>query len=140
MNLNPPMSSSSMMTTANTIMDKYKNKLILLTLCLCVVAAASCTVMGKEEPYQGQMWSPNRDYYVQKYRTFGVLPTTSMPGQGSDSVDGYIRVHAKDGKVISERHYTFIRDTEAVWSRDKVFLMGGSVSDDEGVTLPGRVD
>lgn len=107
-----------------------------MAICLVMVG---CELSQKEEPYQERFWSPNREYYMQKYQTFTVFPVPSMPGQGSDSVDGYIRIHDKAGKVIHERYYTFIRDTEAIWVRNEVVLMGGGVThseDDGGLILP----
>lgn len=123
-------------------MSKPKRRFLILTAFTCMVICmvmVGCELSQKEELYQERFWSPNRQYYMQKYRTFSILPVPSMPGQGSDSVDGYIRIHDKDGKVIHERYYTFIRDTEAIWVRNEVILMGGGVThseNEDGLILP----
>ncbi len=60
----------------------------------------------------------------------------AMPGQGSDMIDGYVRIFDKDGNLISERFVYFIRDVEPVWSGNKVYLMGVAEMDSDPWILP----
>jgi hypothetical protein len=59
-----------------------------------------------------------------------------MPGQGSDAIDGYIRLYDKNGKLIDERFADFIRDVEPIWAGNKVYLMGVEEMDDDPWILP----
>ena len=77
---------------------------------------------------------------MQKYRVFNVVQMPTMPGQGSDAIDGYIRIHDKNGKIIHERFYKFIRDTEAIWSGNKVILMSGGATEDNVLILPSSAE
>jgi hypothetical protein len=66
-------------------------------------------------PYQPPFWSPNKQYYVQKYSNFTPLRLlAAMPGQGSDTIDGYVRLYRRDGTLLHERFVIFVRDVEPV--------------------------
>ena len=85
-------------------------------------------------PYDAPNWSPDNCFYVQKFRTWTYH--VAMPGQGSDSADGYVRLFDHDGKLIAERFATFFRDVKPVWAPGKVYLMGVNDMDDHPWLLP----
>lgn len=92
-------------------------------------------------PYQAPFWSPNGDFYVQKYSN----PTLSglrsaMPGQGSDAIDGYIRLYDRNGKLLGERFEFFIRDIDPLWAGNKVYLRGVPQMDAAPWILPHGAD
>jgi hypothetical protein len=59
-----------------------------------------------------------------------------MPGQGSDAIDGYIRLYDGNGSLIHERFETFIRDIKPLWAKEKVYLMGVKEMDNDPWILP----
>jgi len=88
-------------------------------------------------PYQAPYRSPNDHYYVQKYATLSLSSLVgAMPGQGSDTIDGFIRLHAHDGAVLAERWVTFMRDIKPVWADDRVYLLGVAEMDNDPWLLP----
>ena len=118
-------------------MRKYRKLLLTLVLLLCVIATASFFFWKKGTPYQQPYWSPNGQYYVQKYSNLTLSRFVStMPGQGSDTINGYIRLYDKNGKLIHERFAVFIRDVEPIWAGNKVYLMGVEAMDDDPWILP----
>jgi len=118
-------------------MRKYRKLLLTFVLLLCVIATASFFLWKKGTPYQQPYWSPNGQYYVQKYSNLTLSRFVStMPGQGSDTINGYIRLYDKNGKLIHERFAVFIRDVEPMWAGNKVYLMGVEEMDDDPWILP----
>lgn len=61
-----------------------------------------------------------------------------MPGQGSDSIDGYIRLYDRNGNPVHERFEIFIRDIKPLWAGEKVYLMGVKEMDDNPWILPAN--
>jgi hypothetical protein len=79
----------------------------------------------KGVPYQAPYVSPDGKFYVQKFSNFSHHRLMAwMPGQGSDAIDGYIRLYDKDGHLLAEGFHTFIRDIEPVWGDGVVYLKG----------------
>jgi len=118
-------------------MKKYYKPLLTFALLLCVIGAASFFFWKQGTPYQQPYWSPNGQYYVQKYSNVMLSRFAStMPGQGSDAIDGYIRLYDKNGKLIHERFEAFIRDVKPTWAGSKVYLMGVKEMDDDPWILP----
>ncbi|NTV46104.1 MAG: hypothetical protein HGB11_06200 [Chlorobiales bacterium] len=88
-------------------------------------------------PYQSRYYSPNRQFYIQKYHNISFSSfMVAMPGQGSDMIDGYIRLYDQNDQMICERFETFIRDIEPVWAGREVFLMGVDDMDNDPWILP----
>ena len=118
-------------------MKKYHKLLLTSALLACVAGATLFFFWKKGTPYQPPYWSPNGQYFVQKYSNVTLsrfVPT--MPGQGSDAIDGYIRLYDKNGKLIHERFADFIRDVEPIWAGNKVYLMGVEDMDNDPWILP----
>ena len=118
-------------------MKKYRKLVLTFVLLLFVIGAASFFFWKKGTPYQQPYWSPNGQYYVQKYSNLTLSRFVStMPGQGSDTINGYIRLYDKNGRLIHERFAVFIRDVEPIWAGNKVYLMGVEAMDDDPWILP----
>src|SRR6266700_700832 len=105
--------------------------------------AILCTAAGyhawkKGEPYQDRYWSSNRQYYVQKFSNLSFSRFVDvMPGQGSDGIDGYIRLYHKKGTLLNEHFAFFIRDMEPLWVNNMVYaIRGSSYWDDHPWKLP----
>lgn len=99
------------------------------------------SVWKRGTPYQAQMWSPNGRYYVQKFSNISpsrLIP--GMPGQGSDAIDGYLRLYDREGRLLHERYEHFIRDIEPLWAGTKVYLRGVAAMDDNPWTLPSSAE
>jgi hypothetical protein len=106
-------------------LKKYRKLLLTFAIVLFGFGAASFFFWKKGTPYQQPYWSPNGQYYVQKYSNLTLSRFVStMPGQGSDAIDGYIRLFDKNGKLLHERFAYFIRDVRPIWAGNKVYLMG----------------
>ena len=118
-------------------MKRYQKIFVFLAVLLFGVGTFCYFVWKKGTPYQTAFWSPNNQYYVQKYSN--LTPSRfipAMPGQGSDTIDGYVRLFDKNGKLIDEVFVTFIRDVEPVWVGNKVYLTGVAEMDDNPWILP----
>lgn len=88
-------------------------------------------------PYLGPYHSPNGQYYIQKYHNISLSSfAVGMPGQGSDRIDGYIRLYDRSGRLLAERFTTMVRDVEPVWAGDAVYLMGVAEMDTSPWRLP----
>jgi len=116
---------------------KRHKKLLAAAGLLVLIGVLGFLYWKRGTPYQGRYWSPNRQYYVQKYSN-ATLSRFFMhgPGQGSDAIDGYIRLYDKNGRLIHETFQSFIRDTEPVWAGKEVYLMGVAEMDNHPWLLP----
>ena len=112
-----------------------KRKLLVLSALLCVAAIGGFSWWRHGAPFQAPFLSPNGRFHIQKYSTF-TPRFLAMPGQGSDSIGGYIRLYDKSGKLIHERRQSFIRDIEPIWAGDKVYLKGVAEMDSHPWLLP----
>jgi hypothetical protein len=103
-----------------------KSRRSITVVALLVAVAAGLTGLDwwkRGTPYQEPFWSPNRQYYVQKYSNW-VPVVVQGSRRGSDAIDGYIRLYDSTGNLIAERFETFVRDVEPLWVGDKVYLKG----------------
>ncbi len=115
-------------------MKSYKKALLVS---ISIILVLCFLIWKKGTPYGERYWSPNGRYYVQKYSNltpWRLLPV--MPGQGSDAIDGYIRLFDKNGTLIHEHFETFIRDIQPVWAGKEVYLMGVAEMDNDPWLLP----
>ena len=120
---------------------KRRHIVILLLLLVVAAVAVSFHLWHSGSPYQDRYYSPNGQYYIQKYHNLSLNSfRTAMPGQGSDMIDGYIRLYDSRGRLLHERFATFIRDIEPVWGGRKLFLMGIAEMDDDPWILPTSSD
>ena len=118
-------------------MKRYQ-KILLIAVGLLVCAGMILFIVWKRgAPYQTPDWSPNREYYVQKYHNLTLSSfTPAMPGNGSDNIDGYIRIFDKNGNCLYEKFYTYLVGKEVRWYKNQVYVMGSD--DDEIWTLPSN--
>lgn len=108
---------------------------VLLTVLLLLLAGVGGFFFWKQgTPYQERYWSPNREYYVQKYTNLNVLSWAG--GHGSDAAGGYVRLYRKDGVLLHERFVSFSRDVDPVWVGSKVYLRGVADMDRAPWTTP----
>jgi hypothetical protein len=111
-------------------------------LCALLLAFASIGTLGfwswkKGTPYQAPYWSPNRQYYIQKYSNHTLSGIwASAPGHGSDGIDGYIRLYDRNRRLVHERFEFFIRDIDPVWAGNEVYLRGVAQMDRDPWILP----
>ncbi len=118
-----------------------KKRLAAAAVLLGVAAVAGFLIWKRGTPYQQPYWSPNRQYYVQKYSNFTPSRLVgAMPGQGSDAVSGYIRLYDRNGRLLHERFQSFIRDIEPAWAGNKVYLKGVPEMDSNPWVLPGSAE
>ena len=104
---------------------------------ICLLGAAAGRAWHAGTPYQEPFLSPDGRYHIQKYATLSPRSLLgSMPGQSSDMVDGFIRLHDGDGTVLAERWVAFMRDIRPVWSDDRVYLLGIAEMDNNPWLLP----
>jgi len=112
-------------------------KLFALALLLASIGFLGFYLWRRGTPYQRRYWSPNKQYYVQKYSNVTLSGLSGRgPGQGSDAIDGYIRLYDKNGKLIHERFEVFIRDIEPLWVGNRVYLRGVAQMDEHPWILP----
>jgi len=69
--------------------------------------------------------SPDGRFRIEFYRVWtmsGWLGTP--PGQGSDAIDGFIRLYRSDGTLLQETYRNFLRGYEPRWSDDEAYFPG----------------
>lgn len=105
-------------------MKKRQKTLLTFAFLLCLSGAAGFFFWKRGTPFRQPYWSPNGQYYVQRYANW--TPSSlyhAMPGQGSDAADGYIRLYDKSGKLIKERFATSIEYfNEPLWVGNQVYI------------------
>ena len=99
-------------------MKKYQKILAVTAVFVIVTGTAGGYFWWKRgTPYETPYWSPNNEYYVQKYTNFtfsSLIPST--PGHGSDSLDGYVRLFDKNGNMLDEVFISYVaREIKPAW-------------------------
>ena len=112
---------------------------LLLALALLVSAAGAVGFQfwRQGRPYGAPEFSPNGRFYVQKYANW--TPRSQVPagpGQGSDSLGGYVRLFSRGGELLHERFVPHSRDVRPVWSGRTVYLLGVPALENQPWTLP----
>ncbi|MEB3212845.1 MAG: hypothetical protein VKL39_15940 [Leptolyngbyaceae bacterium] len=94
-----------------------------------LVVISSLGVLGfqhwkKGSPFQEPIWSPNGEYYLQRYDnlTLDRLIPAFPGGGGSDRVNGYVRLFKKDGTLVQESFVYFNREIQWAWLDDEVHI------------------
>lgn len=116
---------------------KRHQKILLLFCCLLFCAgAASYFVLKRGTSYSSPFWSPNGQYYIQRYQVLTISGfTPSMPGSGSDNIEGYVRLFDKNGNCLEEIFISYLaREMHIVWDENKVYPV--SELDDAPWILP----
>ncbi len=74
------------------------------------------------KPFGEPMWSPDGEYYIQRYSVETFFPSFSLPGSGSDSIGGFIRLFTKDGMLLREEFEfsMLVLHDSPEWSSDSV--------------------
>lgn len=124
-------------------MKKYQTAAAaLVILFLLGIGAVYYFVWKPGKPYGDPFWSPNRQYYLQKFSNLTVSRfQPAMPGQGSDAIEGYIRLFDKDGNLLDEIFITYLaRDIKPVWAEKKIYIIGVSELDDAPWILPSSAE
>ena len=70
-------------------------------------------------------YSPDGRFRIEFYRvwtTSGLLFTP--PGNGSDNIDGFIRLYRSDGTLLQETYRSFLVAYEPRWSDDEAYFLG----------------
>ena len=72
--------------------------------------------------------SPDGNYRIEFYSVWtpGFM---FIPGQGSDGIDGFVRLKHKDGRLIAETFRTYLYGCEIAWDKESVHLFGGDMVD-----------
>lgn len=92
---------------------------------LCASVFAGFQTWKRGTIYQEKYWSPNGLFYVQKYRNWSIMSCVpAMPGSGSDSISGYIRLYDASHHLLDETYISFSRDVRPIWNKREVYLMG----------------
>jgi len=87
-----------------------------------------------EQVWNPPDYSPDRRFRLEFWQicTFrSWLPTT--PGNGSDNVDGFVKLVDADGKVIAEKYIVGLKFCEPRWLDHEVIFLGDN---DAGWKLP----
>ena len=127
------------MGTESRFTPRKLRRLIVLALVLAL-AWPAYRMFYAGVPYRDREYSPNGQFYVQKYRLYrwdSWIPRMGMPGGGSDylyDIDGYIRVYTAAGKFLGEIEMGSVPIAELHWAGDALVAMGGG---DGVVQLPG---
>lgn len=120
-------------------MKRYQKIFLILSVFLICAGTILFYLWKRGTPYQTPFYSPNGQYYAQKYHNITLSSfAPAMPGNGSDNIDGYIRIYDKDGNLLYEKFYTYLVGHEVHWHRNTVFVMGSA--DDEIWTLPSSAE
>ena len=116
-------------------MERMKVKLfsaILITLASATVACLGYRAWhSSATPYGARQYSPDGKYYVQHWQVW--TPSRLLfvtPGNGSDRLDGFIRLHSADGKIVREKFVTFLVGSEVRIYDDVVYGMSSDLNID----------
>ena len=117
-------------------MKKFWQILLTSGFLLFLIAGAGFFYWRKGTPYREPYWSPNNQFYVQRYSNW--TPSSlypAMPGQ-SGAADGYVRLHDKNGKLIREEFVNGIEYlNEPYWKGNKVYIW--MIAENDPWILPG---
>ena len=99
-----------------------------LTITAIILAIAFYGWRSQGEIVGDPIYDPTGEYFVEKFALkIGMNPfSVVMPGNGSDNVDGFIRLRSKEGKLLDEAFVTFLYGTDAEWSDGVYYIYGGS--------------
>ncbi|QEI09019.1 hypothetical protein FXN63_26610 [Pigmentiphaga aceris] len=117
---------------------KLRRALIVLVVLAMLWPAYSLFYAGV--PYRERNYSPNGQFYAQKFRLYSWdswIPRMGMPGGGSDYlyyIDGYVRVYTAAGKLLGEIKMGAVPIADIHWAGDALVVMGDG---DGMVNLPG---
>lgn len=122
-------------------MNRKRRDILIFVVLIIGVACAMFLHWKKGKPYQEPVWSPNKQYRVQKYQVKSLSSFVPlMPGQGGDAINGYVRLYDSQGMLLHERYVVFMRDIKPIWDHNKVYLQGVSDMDDHPWVLPSSAD
>ena len=127
-------------------MIKIRRKWLFILIALPVLAYFTYKNWHEGTPYGGKKYSPNKEFYYQRYKVFTIdewIPYVPMPGGGSDSlfyVDGYVRVYTAAGDFVGEAYANGMPMAHVFWARNKLIVMDGenNANDDEGIIILPR--
>ena len=113
--------------------------LFLLIFFISLLGIATYNMIFIGTVFTDPVWSPNRQYYSQKYRTLTLSSFSAVsPGGSSDNVDGYIKIYDKHGRVLFSKFYTYLEGKELRWHGNQVFVLGGD--EDQVWGLPSSAE
>ena len=127
-------------------MIKIRRKSLFILIALPVLAYFSYENWHEGTPYGEKQYSPNKEFYYQRYKVFTIddlIPFMPLPGGGSDSlfyVDGYVRAYTAAGDFIGEAYAHGMPMATKSWWRNKLAVMDGEESGKDGegiIILPG---
>lgn len=104
--------------------------LVVVVALLMTIYMGSLTWRASATPFGAKKESPDGKYYIQFYSvwTLSRLAFTA-PGQGSDNIDGFIRLYNHEGKLLEETFRTYlVAYSKVVWTEDSVFFLGDGPS------------
>ena len=77
--------------------------------------------------YGDREYDESGQYYFQRYSTIGSSAfQMSMPGGGSDSIDGFIRLYDSKGNLLNEYFTVYLLGIKPTWLDNSLWLMGTS--------------
>lgn len=100
---------------------------------IAVMALPLLTIVGgykiwySGSAYGGREYDESGQYYFQRYATIGPSAfRISMPGGGSDNIDGFVRLYDSKGNLMNEYFTVFLLGIQPTWLDDSFWLMGTS--------------
>ena len=107
---------------------------------IAIAILVANTIWKRGSPFGKPCYSPNHDYYVQRYQNLNLIALLvgiGMPGQGSDSFVGYSRLYDRKGKLMHEIFGDLVHGPSPLWLDTEVTLYAGN--DYDVVQLPTTV-
>ena len=92
-----------------------------------MTAFAGYKIWHSGSAYGDREYDKSGQYYFQRYSTIGPSAfQMSMPGGGSDSIDGFIRLYDSRGNLLNEYFTVYLLGIQPTWLDDSLWLMGTS--------------
>ena len=98
-------------------MKKIIFAIVMFTLLVTVILPKATASKWGERKY-----SPDNEFYIEYYSVFtfkSLLPVT--PGNGSDNIDGYIRLYNKNEELLKEVYMDFLMGSEVRIDNEDVY-------------------
>ncbi|KAF3997385.1 hypothetical protein [Glaciimonas immobilis] len=126
-------------------MVKVKKRWLLFITILPLMMYLIYSKWHEGTPYGKKIYSPNNEFYYQRYRVFTPEEWVpfALPGSaGFSDKDGYVRAYSADGKLIGEVFADGVPRAVVFWTDDVLAVMDGSRNNygDGRIQLPSTAE
>lgn len=107
-------------------MKHVRRRIAALALLVCVLSSVALFRLWKRgTPWGEREWSPNGEYYIQRFANWTPAAYFPRPPGDGPSYDGYVRLYTRRGRLLYESYQPHNRYVEAGWSGREAYLLLG---------------